>query len=216
MEKVEHKSFPVTAKQTSRYVIAFREKVSRKKQILQTLIMMLESCPGERITTARLATEVGVSEAALYRHFPSKAKMFEGLIASIEETLSAGVTAIIDKEADARVACECILTLLIEFSEKNPGLSRLLTGDILNGETERLRLRIIRLFNQLEIWLLQVLLCAEQEKMLRTELPNKVIANMLLAVAEGRIIQFVRSRFQLKPSQHWSEQLAEVMNIVFR
>ncbi|MCS5579141.1 MAG: nucleoid occlusion factor SlmA, partial [Gammaproteobacteria bacterium] len=102
-------------------------KVSRKDQILQALARMLETAPGERITTAALAEEVGVSEAALYRHFPSKARMFEGLIKFIEETLFLRISRILDDESSAETRCHNILTLLLNFSDKNPGMTRLLT-----------------------------------------------------------------------------------------
>ena len=103
---------------------------------------MLESCPGERITTASLAKQVGVSEAALYRHFPSKAKMFESLIRFIEETLFSRVSRIIKEERSANIKCYKILTLILTFCERNPGMTRLLTGDALAGETDSLRRRV--------------------------------------------------------------------------
>lgn len=103
-------------------------KVSRKDQILQALARMLEAAPGERITTAALAREVGVSEAALYRHFPSKAKMFEGLIKFIEDTLFARISRILSDETSAEMRCHNILLLLLTFCDKNPGMTRLLTG----------------------------------------------------------------------------------------
>jgi len=122
-------------------------KYSRKDRILQALAHMLEAKPGERITTAALAREVGVSEAALYRHFPSKAKMFEGLIEFIEETLFQRVSRILSEEGTAIVRCEKILALLLTFCDKNPGMTRILTGDALVGETDRLRHRITQFFN---------------------------------------------------------------------
>ena len=112
-------------------------KVSRKDQILQALARMLEAAPGQRITTAALAREVGVSEAALYRHFPSKARMFEGLIKFIEDTLFARITRIINEEERAEIRCQKILLLLLTFCDKNPGMTRLLTGDALAGENRK-------------------------------------------------------------------------------
>src|SRR5690554_4093773 len=117
------------------------QKISRREQILQALAQMLENNPGQRITTAALAREVGVSEAALYRHFPSKACMFEGLIGFIEETLFSRITLITQSDVGGVRQCEQILTLLLAFVEKNPGMARILTGDALSGETERLRVR---------------------------------------------------------------------------
>ena len=193
-----------------------KAKVSRKDQILHTLALMLETNPGERITTARLAQEVGVSEAALYRHFPSKAKMFEGLIGFIEDSLFVRVNRIVNERADALTTCHRILTLLLLFCEKNPGLTRIITGDALNGETDRLRLQVVQLFERLETQLRQVLRDAEINEGLRTTLTQNATANMILAVAEGRISQFVRSRFRQKPSENWNDQWRCLSLVVFR
>ncbi|MDP1932612.1 MAG: nucleoid occlusion factor SlmA [Gammaproteobacteria bacterium] len=179
---------------------------SRKEHILQSLARMLETGPGERITTAALAREVGVSEAALYRHFPSKAKMFEGLIVFIEETLFTRISRILDDEPSALHRCEKILILLLTFAEKNPGMTRLMTGDALAGETERLRQRISQLFDRLEAQLKQILREAQIRENLKTAISPAVMANLLMASAEGRLMQFVRSEFKKTPTQHWDEQ----------
>ncbi|MBW6390442.1 MAG: nucleoid occlusion factor SlmA [Halomonas sp.] len=179
---------------------------SRREQILQALALMLEEDSGKRITIAALARQVGVSEAALYRHFPSKARMFEGLISFIEETLFERISRILDEMHEAVPRCGQILTLLLAFAEKNPGLSRLLEGDVLTGETERLRLRIHQLFERLETQLKQVLREAELRERRRTVLPVSATANLLMAVAEGRISQYVRSDFQRRPTEHWDDQ----------
>ncbi|MFW3614590.1 nucleoid occlusion factor SlmA [Billgrantia antri] len=179
---------------------------SRREQILQALALMLEEDSGKRITIAALARQVGVSEAALYRHFPSKARMFEGLISFIEETLFERISRILDEMHEALPRCGQILTLLLAFAEKNPGLSRLLEGDVLTGETERLRLRIHQLFERLETQLKQVLREAELRERRRTVLPVSATANLLMAVAEGRISQYVRSDFQRRPTEHWDDQ----------
>lgn len=179
---------------------------SRRDDILQHLARMLEATPGGRITTAALAAQVGVSEAALYRHFPSKAKMFEGLIAFIEETLFTRIARIRREEPDALVQCEGILGLLLGFCARNPGITRLLTGDALAGENERLRGRVQQLFDRLETELRTVLREAEPRQGLRTALPAAQAANLLLAAAEGRISQFVRSDFRRDPTEHWPEQ----------
>ena len=167
---------------------------------------MLESSPGERITTAALAREVGVSEAALYRHFPSKARMFEGLIAFIEETLFTRITRILEDEPSAARRCEKILTLVLTFAEKNPGMTRLLTGDALQGETERLRVRISQLFDRLEAQIKQILREAQIRENLKCAVSPSVMANLLMASAEGRLMQFVRSEFKKPPTLHWEEQ----------
>ncbi|OGT74122.1 MAG: nucleoid occlusion factor SlmA [Gammaproteobacteria bacterium RIFCSPLOWO2_02_FULL_57_10] len=179
---------------------------SRKEQILQSLARMLETGPGERITTAALAREVGVSEAALYRHFPSKAKMFEGLIVFIEETLFTRISRILEDEPSALRRCEKILVLVLTFAEKNPGMTRLMTGDALAGETERLRQRISQLFDRLEAQLKQILREAQIRENLKAAISPAVMANLLMASAEGRLMQFVRSEFKKLPTQQWDEQ----------
>ena len=181
-------------------------KVSRKDQILQALARMLETAPGERITTAALAEEVGVSEAALYRHFPSKARMFEGLIKFIEETLFLRISRILDDESSAETRCHNILTLLLNFSDKNPGMTRLLTGDALAGETERLRARIAQLLNRVESQLKQVLREAQIRENLKPGVSSTALANLLLAICEGRLAQFVRSEFKKSPLENWDTQ----------
>lgn len=177
---------------------------SRHDQILQALAHMLESNPGKTITTAKLAKEVGVSEAALYRHFPSKARMFEGLIQFIEETLFSRVTRILQEEEAALARCEAILTLLLAFAERNPGMCRILIGDALAGELERLRDRVTQIFDRLETQLKQVIREAEIREGLRPTMPINQAAILLLTVAEGRINQFVRSEFKRKPTADWN------------
>ena len=181
-------------------------KISRKDQILQALARMLEAAPGQRITTAALAREVGVSEAALYRHFPSKARMFEGLIKFIEDTLFARITRIIKEEDSAEIRCHNILLLLLTFCDRNPGMTRLLTGDALAGETERLRERIAQFFSRLESQLKQVLREAQIRENLKTTISPTVLANLLLASVEGRLAQFVRSEFKVSPLDNWDTQ----------
>lgn len=181
-------------------------KMSRRDQILQALAEMLENNPGARITTASLAKAVGVSEAALYRHFPSKAKMFEGLISFIEETVFSRITRILQDFEQADVRCEKTLTLVLTFAEKNPGMCRLLSGDALAGETERLRDRMHQFFDRIETQIKQILREAELRE---NKVPTQTIsatANLLTALLEGRIRQYVRSEFRAMPTQYWDEQ----------
>jgi TetR/AcrR family transcriptional regulator len=192
------------------------DKLSRREQILQSLAQMLENNPGARITTAALAREVGVSEAALYRHFPSKAKMFEGLIGFIEETLFSRVKMIVQSDGNSLKQCEQILTLLLAFVERNPGMARLMTGEALAGETDRLRQQISQLFDRLETQLKQILREAELKEGLRTRASAGITANLLLACAEGRVRQFVRSEFKLAPTQGWEEQWPLLAQPLFR
>lgn len=182
-------------------------KRPRRQQILEALAHMLEVSPGSRITTAALAKQVGVSEAALYRHFPSKSKMLEGLIEFIEDTLFSRVTLIAADEGLTAVdKCEKILQLLLAFAERNPGITRILTGDALAGETERLRRRVAQLFDRLEAQMKQILREAELREGLRFGLSIAATVNLWLATAEGRIAQFVRSEFTRPPSEGWPEQ----------
>ena len=132
-------------------------KPNRKQQILECLALMLQSSPGQRITTAKLAEQVGVSEAALYRHFPSKARMFEGLIEFIEESIFSRVNLILTDHKEALVRCHHILHVLLVFAERNPGMCRILSGDALMGENERLRARVNQFFEKLESQFKQVL-----------------------------------------------------------
>ena len=195
---------------------ATTEKLSRREQILQSLAHMLEANPGARITTAALAKEVGVSEAALYRHFPSKAKMFEGLIGFIEETLFSRVKMITQSDGNSLKQCEQILTLLLAFVERNPGMARILTGEALAGETDRLRQQVSQVFDRLETQLKQILREAELKEGLRTQATPTFSANLLLACAEGRIRQFVRSEFKLPPTQGWDDQWRLLAQPLFR
>ncbi|ADZ89802.1 nucleoid occlusion factor SlmA [Marinomonas mediterranea] len=182
------------------------KKPDRRTQILQALAAMLESSPGARITTAALAKQVGVSEAALYRHFPSKAKMFEGLIEFIEESLFSRITRIIQEESDVVKRTEMILTLVLGFSDHNPGMCRLLTGDALAGETERLRVRIAQLFDRIETQLKQIIREADLKQGLRPTMGVAPCANFLVSLLEGKIRQYVRSEFKSKPLSMWKDQ----------
>jgi len=181
-------------------------KISRKQQILECLALMLESSPGERITTAKLAAEVGVSEAALYRHFPSKARMFEGLIDFIEESIFSRINLILTDHKETLVRCHHILHVLLVFSERNPGMCRILSGDALMGENERLRARVHQFFEKLESQFKQVL----RERKLREgktfTINEQALANILVSFAEGKISQYVRSGFDKKPSCDFNEQ----------
>ena len=179
---------------------------NRKQQILQALAAMLESNAGDKITTAKLAAELEVSEAALYRHFPSKARMYESLLDFVEETIFSRVTAVLNDAQDPLERCYQILLLVIIFCERNPGISRILNGDALLGENPRLRARVNQIFERIETQLRQCLRLAETEQDWRTSIPLKTAANLMLATTEGKIAQFVRSDFDSNPSETWPEQ----------
>jgi len=182
------------------------QKPNRKQQILECLARMLETSPGQRITTAKLAAEVGVSEAALYRHFPSKARMFEGLIDFIEESTFSRINLILSDHKEALVRCHHILHVLLVFAERNPGMCRILSGDALMGENERLRTRVNQFFEKLESQFKQVL----RERKLREgksfTINEAALANIIVAFAEGKICQYVRSGFTKKPSDEFNDQ----------
>lgn len=182
------------------------QKPSRKQQILQALAHMLEVNPGARITTANLAKEVGVSEAALYRHFPSKAKMFEGLIEFIEATIFTRINRIRTEHEGTLSRLEHAMTLILTFAEKNPGMCRILTGDALSGETERLRARIAQFFERLETQFKQILRESEIRDNKQARIEDGACANMLLAFIEGRIRQYVRTEFKTQPLSNWQSQ----------
>ena len=189
---------------------------NRRQQILQAYAFMLENKPGSRITTAALAAQVGVSEAALYRHFPSKAKMLEGLIEFVEESLFTRISRLIVEEPTAQLRCKQFLWLVLSFSERNPGLARLLVGDALLGESDRLRERIRQLFDRLETQLRLILREWALTRVPGPELGTTAGANLLLSAAEGRINQFVRSEFRALPTTGWNDQWAALERAVFR
>ena len=189
-----------------------KKKANRKDDILRALAVMLEGKPGQRITTAKLAAQVGVSEAALYRHFPSKARMFEGLIDFIESTIFTQINLIKDQQKQTFTRVEHLVHFLLGFAEQNPGLTRILMGDALLGENERLQLRIGHLFSKLESQVKQILRekpMLDGEKLLHDEV---MIANLLLAYVEGRMSQFVRSQFKNKPTDNFKAQWAFFYN----
>ena len=183
-----------------------KKKVNRKDDILRALAVMLEGKPGQRITTAKLAAQVGVSEAALYRHFPSKARMFEGLIDFIESAVFTQINLIKDQQKQTLKRVEHLVYFLLGFAEQNPGLTRILMGDALLGEHERLQVRIGHLFSKLESQVKQILRekpMLDGEKLLHDEV---MVANLLLAFVEGRMSQFVRSQFKHKPTHNFKAQ----------
>ena len=176
----------------------------RRAEILQVLARMLQEQAGEHITTAELARAVGVSEAALYRHFPSKAKMFESLIEFIEESVFTRITRILVEEPQWEARLQQVLTLVLGFADKNPGMARLLQGGVLTGETERLRVRIAQFYDRIETQLRQIL--REGETAGGPRLAVNDTAQLLMAFVEGRIAQFVRSGFTASPAQGWDKQ----------
>ncbi len=186
--------------------MAAKQKVrgQRRQQILEVLAAMLEDNIGERITTAKLAAEVGVTEAALYRHFPSKGKMFEGLIEFIEEAVFSRIHRINQDVGGSVERLQKILTLVLAFCEKNPGMCRIMMGDALAGESPRIRQRAGHFFERLETELRQVIREAEIKEGKKLRIPGAQGANVLLVNVEGRIHQFVRTEFKVGPTTGWS------------
>ena len=191
----------------------------RKQQILEVLAQELESKPGSRVTTASLARAVGVSEAALYRHFASKAKMFEALIEFAEDTVFGLIHTIVDEHPDAQTRCQHVVLVALRFAEKNPGIARILLGDAIVGENERLRLRVRQFFARLETELRQI---CRTERLAEREtggrraplMPNS-IAGLLMNIVVGKIDQFVRSDFEITPTTHWEEQWQAIVRGCF-
>ena len=178
----------------------------RKLQILQTLAEMLEAPAAEKITTASLAARIDVSEAALYRHFASKAQMFEGLIEFIEETLFGLINKITVEEKNGLKQLEAITAMLLGFAQKNRGMTRVLIGDALVHENERLQVRINQLHDRLEATLKQALRFAVSQNELPAALDPAVRANLIMSFVSGRWHQFAKSGFKRDPMQYWNEQ----------
>jgi TetR/AcrR family transcriptional regulator len=182
----------------------------RKLQILRTLAEMLQDPKGERITTAALAAKLDVSEAALYRHFASKAQMYEGLIEFIEESLFGLVNKITGEEEDGAKQLHAILAMLLGFAEKNPGMTRVLIGDALVNEDARLQARINQLHDKLEATLKQCLRVAATQVPAGAEGAGAEVtgphANALLCYVVGRWHQFAKSGFKRKPAERFERQ----------
>ncbi len=182
----------------------------RRLQILQTLAAMLEQPGAERVTTASLAAKIGVSEAALYRHFASKAQMFEGLIDFVEQSVIGLIRQVTDREPAGPVQASRIVALLLQFAEKNPGMSRVMIGDALVLEHERLQERINLLFDKIEAQLRQSLRDANAASATPT-VDTHVQASLLVAFMQGRLQRFARSGFKRLPSEHLQAALARVL-----
>ena len=175
----------------------------RRVQILQTLASMLEQPGADRITTAALAAKLDVSEAALYRHFASKAQMFEGLIEFIEHSVFTLINQIHERETVALVQVQKMLTVLLQFAEKNPGLARVMVGDALVFEHERLLARMNQFFERFESQLRQSLRgMADAAGSVTPTVDANAQASVLTAFAVGRLQRFARSGFKRSPTEH--------------
>ena len=190
----------------------------RRIQILQTLAAMLEQPGAERITTAALAAKLDVSEAALYRHFASKAQMFEGLIEFIEQSVFTLVNQIAEREqaapdaaSGARHASK-VVAMVLQFAEKNPGMTRVMVGDALVFENERLQQRMNQFFDKIEATLRQGLrLSADAAGSATPTVDAQVLASALTAFMVGRLHRFARSGFKRSPTEHLEASLAVLL-----
>jgi TetR/AcrR family transcriptional regulator len=175
----------------------------RRIQILQTLASMLEQPGAERITTAALAAKLDVSEAALYRHFASKAQMFEGLIEFIESSVFTLANQIGEREEDSLTQVRKVLTVLLQFGEKNPGMTRVMVGDALVFENDRLLTRMNQFFDRIESQLRQSLrAAAEAAGSVTPTVDANAQASVLTAFAVGRLQRYARSGFKRSPTEH--------------
>jgi TetR/AcrR family transcriptional regulator len=190
-------------------------KIPRKQLILEALASELESSPGDRITIAVLARATGITEAALYRHFASKAQMFDALIDFAEEAVFTRINQILDEEKDTSVRCSQIVYLLLGFSKRNPGIVRVLLGDALVGEDDRLQSRVGRFFDRLETQFKQIV----RESRLRDDVAGSLVVedsvDIMLGFVEARMHRFVRSQFKKSPLERWEEQWGLILSCVF-
>ncbi len=184
----------------------------RRVQILQALASMLEQPGGERVTTAALAAKLDVSEAALYRHFASKAQMFEGLIEFVEQTVFGLVNQITEREPHSAARVAKIITMLLQFGEKNPGMTRVMVGDALVFENERLHQRMNQLFDKLESSFKQALReMGESSGSAAPTAEANVRASVLVSFCIGRLQRYARSGFKRMPSEHLEASLAGLL-----
>lgn len=178
----------------------------RRLQILQTLAEMLENPKGEKITTAALAAKLECSEAALYRHFASKAQMYEGLIEFIETSLFGVINQISAEEAKGLQQVEHILALLLNFAQRNRGMTKVLIGDALVNENERLQARINQMHDKIEAALKQALRVAATQEQISATADFSGLANILLCYVIGRWQQYAKSGFTREPMASWAQQ----------
>ena len=183
----------------------------KKQRILETLASMLENPKEEKITTAALAARIGVSEAALYRHFASKAQMFEGLIEFIETAVFSVINQISARQEDGLLQAQEMATMLLGFAVRNPGMTKVMTGHALSHEDPRLQLRINQFIDRVELALKQAL----RQAALAGQLPEADIAlraGLLMALVLGRWQRFVKTSFQRDPLEHSQQQIAFLLS----
>lgn len=184
-----------------------RSLKERRQQVLTVLTHMLHSERGmERMTTARLAQEVGVSEAALYRYFPSKTKMFEALIDNLESNLFSRINHSIKHEINTMNRVRNIMQMILDFARKNPGLTRILTYHALMFEEPQLQARVAQFFDRLEFQFINILQMRKLREGRGFQLDERIIASYLVNICEGQFMRYVRSNFRYNSYQSFEQQ----------
>ncbi|OYY48391.1 MAG: nucleoid occlusion factor SlmA [Methylophilaceae bacterium 17-44-8] len=184
----------------------------RKQQILEALAQMLEVPKREKITTAALAAKLEVSEAALYRHFANKAQMFEGLIEFIENSIFGVINKITTDEMDGAKQVQLIISMLLRFAEKNPGMTRVLIGDALVNEDDALQTRINQLHDRIEASIKQSLKIAIAQG--ENKQDPTAVASLMTCYVIGRWQQFSKTGFKRKPLENSTEQIALMQRLI--
>lgn len=203
----------ISAKQTA----PKQEKRSlkeRRQQVLTVLTHMLHSERGlERMTTARLAQEVGVSEAALYRYYPSKTKIFEALLDNIESNLFSRISQSVKNETNTQQRIHDIMQMILDFARKNPGLTRVLTGHALMFEDAKLQARVAQFFDRLELQFVNILQMRKLREGRGFEHDERNIAAYLVTFCEGQFMHYVRTNFRFTPKQSFEQQWALIAGL---
>jgi len=188
---------------------------NRRQEILEALARELERQPQGRTTTAQLARALGVSEAALYRHFPSKARMFDGLIAFAEDTVFGLQQRILEQSLDTPSRCRQLLGVLLGFGSKNPGITRVLLGHAIVGEHPRLQVRVGQFFDSCETRIRQVLNRHALEAPVAPPVQASVAADLLMSYARGRLLLYVHSGFRQRPDADWERLWPALERMLF-
>ena len=183
----------------------------RKLQILQALAQMLEQPRSEKITTAALAKHLSLSEAALYRHFASKAQMFEGLIEFIESSIFGLINQIDEKEENGLLQAQSVAMLILNFAEKNPGMTRVMIGDALINEDARLQLRMNQFIDRIELALKQSMKIAVTQGQFSEENINSR-SNLMMSYLIGRLYRFVKTQFKQNPTEDMIPQINFILS----
>jgi len=189
---------------------------NRRQEILEALARELERQPQGRITTAQLAKALGVSEAALYRHFPSKARMFEGLIAFAEDSVFGLQQRILEQPQDTPESCRQLVAVLLGFGAKNPGITRVLLGHAIVGENPRLQIRVGQFFDNCETRIRQLLNRHSLDPSAQLSIQASAVADLLMSYARGRLLLYVHSGFRQRPDADWERLWPALERMLFK